>query len=173
MHTAPPADSSIGRVPGTMGQYTAAAAERLKQGSPGNTLSREQMAAIIGRECGTGTLGYGNVLSAIRHVETTFGVVWQWDRGTKCWRCLDDAGKVDTTKSRIDRSRRAARCAVRVAGTVDVRNLNREAQRDHVLNCAAASMTLLCSGGKFRNRIAKLDVPTQPAIGKLIELMKT
>jgi len=161
----------IGRFPGQMCQATAICVNRLKEGSSGNTLSREQMAAIIGRPCSPGSLGYGNVLTAIKHVETNFGVTWEWKRPLQAWLCLDDSGKVSTTKTRINRARRVAKRAVCIAESVDPSNLNLEDKRDHGLNLAVAGMTLVCSSGAFRRRVAKLEGPRPPVVGKLIELM--
>ena len=165
------ATPQIGRFPGQMCQATASAVDRLKQGSSGNTLSREQMAAIIGRPCSPGSLGYGNVLSAIKHVEKNYGITWEWQRPLQAWLCLDDSGKVNTTKTRINRTRRLAKRAVCVAESIDLTNLNLEDRRDHGLNLAVAGMTLVCSSGAFRRRVAKLEGPRPPVVGKLIELM--
>ncbi len=75
---------------GVMGPHTARAVERLKAGKPGDLLTRDEMATIIGRGCKTHELGYGNVNTAIRHTERHAGIVWRWDREAQALRCLSD-----------------------------------------------------------------------------------
>ncbi len=167
----PTTPSTQGRFPGVMCQATASAVDRLKQGGPGDSLTRAQMEAIIGRPCGPQTPGYGNVREAIKHVEANYGVAWEWQRPLQAWVCLDDVGKVNATKTRIRRAQSAAKRAVRVAGAVDVRNLKADERRSHTLNLAMAGMTLLASSGAFRQRLNQLDGPSKPEMGKLLELM--
>ncbi len=161
----------VGRFPGQMCQATAACVDRLKEGSWGNTLSREQMAAIIGRPCSPGSLGYGNVLTAIKHVLDQYQVAWEWQRPTQVWLCLDDSGKVNLTTKKIKGTRRAARRAAKVVESIDPSQLNLEDKRDHALNLSVTGMVSLCVSGAFRRRVAKLEGPRPLVVGKLIELM--
>ena len=162
------------RIPGTLGIHTQRAIDRLKEGSPGNTLDRNQMEAIIGRKCGHTDLGYGNVCTAIRHVESNFGVVWRWCRAAKVWLCLDDSEVVGVAGVGIQRARRTAGRAVRVGQCVDVTKLDETTRLNHAVNQVAASMMKTCGGGTFRNRLAKcsgLDALQHPDPQKLITLM--
>lgn len=102
-----------------MSIYTSRAIDRLKNGKPGDAISREEMSKQIGRGCEPRTNGYGNVCHAINHVESHFGVVWKWSRNEHAWICLDEAGKANEAKSRGDSGARRIRRGLRVAATVD------------------------------------------------------
>jgi hypothetical protein len=164
--------TELGPFVGKMCHSTAKAVEKLKTGNQGDRINRDQMAAIIDRPCGNGQLGAGNVRSAINHVEKNYNITWEWSRADQAWICLNDPEKVTVTRSRIRKTRNAAKRAVQVARGVDVLQLDREQRREHTVNVTLAQMALTSSSGRFRSRVAKLEAPEQPPVGGLIELMK-
>jgi hypothetical protein len=169
-----PFNPELGKFPGVMGPHTARAVEKLKDGKPGDLITRDQMATIIGRGCKTHELGYGNVNAAIKNVELAHGLVWRWDREVQAWRCLDDQQKMKVERSYTQQSRRKARRGLVVGGTVNQNNLTEDEQRDHQLNLSAAGMIYMCAGGAFRKRMATVGIGQlkEPEPSKLIELMK-
>lgn len=164
-------EATLDHRPGIMGIHASRAVERLKAGKPGDTITREEMAEVIGRSCRPSQLGYGNVLSAINRVEIDHGIVWRWDRGTRAWVCLDDTAKTGVLKDYIRIARKRVRRGIRVAGTVDIAKLTTEQKQEHGLTLAAAGVMNLCGGASFANRLKALDKPREPEVGKLIELM--
>lgn len=164
----------VGPFPGKMVPHTARAIERLKKGQPGDTVTRDEMAQVIGRDCATGTLGYGNVCSAIRHVLREYGIAWEWAKDLQAWKYLNDDERVTATEGQIHRGRRRAKHGLQIALTVDSKNLTDERRQDHELNQAAAGMALLCASGAFRKRLKATGIAQlqEPDPAKLIELMK-
>ena len=165
-----------GPFPGKLGPHTALAIERLKKGEPGDTVQPYQMAEIIGRPCHHSDPGYGNVNTAIRHVEANHGIVWRWDRTLKAWRCLHDGEKSAVQRGELGSARRRARRALKVGATVDRDKLSTSDRLDHDVNMSTAGMVFLASHGRFRKHIeatitegGKLQ---EPNMVKLIELMK-
>ncbi len=164
----------LGKFPGVMGPHTHRAVEKLKTGRPGDLLTRDEMATVVGRDCAVGSLGYGNVNSAIRHVEKYHGICWRWDREAQAWRCLNDVEKTKVQRACNQSSRRAARRGIVVGTTVDTSLLDEGARQEHNLNMSAAGMIYLCGGGAFRKRMEKIGVGQlrEPDPAKLIEVMK-
>ncbi len=160
--------------PGIMGPHTAKAIERFKTGHAGDTFTRAQMADIIGRSCESQTNGYGNVNSAIIHVEREHGVIWRWDKGLQAWKCLHDHEKVVDVSGKIKRSRKLAKRAIRVATHTDTSRLTDDQRRDHNLNTAQAGLLYLFGGGPFRKRLERANLPNmhEPDATKVIDLMK-
>jgi hypothetical protein len=157
-----------------MGIYTTLAVRRMKDRHPGDTVTRDEMAGIIGRSCDVGTLGYGNVNSAIRHVESNYGLVWRWSKTSQAWRCLDDNERVDEEGHQNMAARRRVRRSLSVAKTVDVGKLDDDRRKDHTLNVAMAGMVVLCTGSGIRKRLGESNGSLkQPELGKLVELMKS
>ena len=166
------AEATVDVRPGIMGIYSSRAVDFLKAGNPGDTVTREKMAEIIGRSCDTNQLGYGNVQSAIKHVETRYSIVWRWCKDAKSWKCLDDWERSGVTKETVRLSRKRIRRGLRVANTVDVSKLSTDQKREHGVTVAMAGVMSLCGGGNFAKRLEKIDEPLEPDATKLIELMK-
>mgnify|MGYP002642052879 CR=1 FL=1 len=169
-----PIRPELGTFPGVMGPHSARAVERLKAGQPGDLVTRDEMALVIGRGCKTHELGYGNVNTAIRHTERHAGIVWRWDREAQAWRCLSDQHKIKVERDYTKQSRAKARRGMIVGGTVDQSKLTDDERREHQLNLSATGMIYLCGGGAFRKRMAGAGVGQliQPEPDKLIALMK-
>lgn len=136
-----------------MSKATQRAVERLKEGTPGNTLNREEMAAIIGEPCGMGTAGYRHVRSAIAHVRKNQFMVWSWSRADTAWKCLDDAESVESAGSYNRQAARRAKVSVETATCIDVGNLNDDQRRDYQLQTTIASLIVAASAHRFRKRL--------------------
>lgn len=159
-------------VSGRLCYSTAQAVELLKQGKPGDSINRHTMAAKIGRSCDVQTLGYGNVCSAIRHVESQFGIVWRWNKASKSWVRLNDIQCVGETRALIHSARRRARRSMHVAKSVDQANLDPDARRDHGLNVVVTGMMLTSSSTGFRNKLAEMPTLAQPETSKVLALFR-
>lgn len=159
--------------PGQMCISTTMAVNHMKAGKPGDSVSRSQMAEIIGRRCECDTNGYGNVNSAINHVESQHGIVWRWSKSEQAWICLGDAAKVGVVGDGLKRARKVAKRSLRVGATVDQTNLDDTQRRDHGLNMASAAMVTMSSSTAFRKRLGEVSKPQEPDMQKLIELMKS
>lgn len=157
--------------PGVMGIHSSRAVDYLKTGTPGDTVTREKMAEIIGRPCGVNSLGYGNVTSAIRHVEHQFRIVWRWCRDGKVWKCLDDSERVGVLQDDVRIARKRINRGIRAASTADVSKLSLERKRELGIAMAAAGVMSLCGGSSFAKRLEKISTPHEPDASKLIELM--
>lgn len=147
-----------------MSVYTSRAIERLKSGKPGDLITRDAMSAEIGRSCDPGAKGYGNVSSAIRHVEQNFAIVWRWSAADSAYRCLNDSERVAAAGGYINGSRKKLRRCVRVSKTVDVSKLDGDSKMVHLGHCQAAALGLLFTESKS---VAKLGAEEQK--GRLIE----
>lgn len=164
------ATAQLGPFPGKLHYSTAKAVDALKEGKEGDTFTREELATIIGRNCDIGSLGYGNVNSAIRHVESNHGIVWRWDTNRQAWLCLGPAECVKETRSTIRLARKRARRALTVAKAVDVARLDDDTRREHNLNVAVSGMLLGGSSSQFRRQLALQPSISQPDTRKLLAL---
>lgn len=137
-----------------MCRHTAAAVEVFKEGKPADTKTREEMAAIIGRDVDIGSLGYGNVMSAIRHVERLFGIVWRWDKSSQCFRCLNSSQAVADAQQSLRRSGKFARKALLTSSTVKVEELTEEERGQYRATCIQAELTRLSVNGDIHKRLS-------------------
>ena len=164
------ATAQLGPFPGKLHYSTSKAVDAMKAGREGDTFTRLEMAEIIGRNCEVGSLGYGNVNSAIRHVESNHGIVWRWDTNRQAWVCLGPGECVKETRSTIRQARKRARRALTVAKAVDVARLDDDTRREHNLNVAVSGMLLGGSSSQFRRQLALQPSISQPDTRKLLAL---
>jgi hypothetical protein len=169
-----PLKPDSGPRPGVLGLHTGRAVDHLKKGDVGDTVSRADMADIVGRDCMPHSLGYGNVNSAIRHVERVYGLVWRWMRDEQKWRCLNDDQRLESADHGLKRHRRGIKRELHVTATIDPNNLSDDRRRDFELTQAAAGAALLCASGGFRKRLKAIGNARlqEPDATKLIDLMK-
>jgi len=162
--------------PGVYAANTTAAMDRLTKGQPGDTITEQEMAAIISEPCGAMTSGYGVVTRAIRYTRRDANVVWQRDRAIPGWRCLDDGERIKYVRqSGAKRIGRLARKNLEILAA-DSSKLNAEQKRDQQILQVTHGMILAGTRASFRRQIAsriadhqKLQRPTD---AKLIELMR-
>lgn len=157
--------------PGSMGPHTGAAVERLKHGQPGDKVTRDEMAKVVGRDCRPGNAGYSNVASAINHCES-LGVVWEWSRAEQAYICLNEAAKVGTWQSYRQSARRRVRRGRRRLASVDRRKLNEQQRNELTTGLIIANMMLTTSSNAVCKRLHGASDLKQPSARKLIELMK-
>ena len=152
---------------------TKQAIHRLKDGKQGDEITPGEMTDVIGKDCRTNP-GYGNVQTAIRHVQNNYSVCWRWVKSQQAYRCLTDAERVTLETQENAKARRAARRGLKVAATVNIQNLSAEQKRDHDLNVFAAGLADVSCSGAFRKRLDESESKlVQPDKEKLLELMKS
>lgn len=153
--------------------YTTRAFNRLAQGKPGDTITREEMGKVVGRDCAVGAKGYGNVCSAISKCEREHGIVWRWIRSLSAWKCLQDSEKVGETTRGISSGVRKVNRALRVAAAVNTECLDDDTRREHSLNVAiAGAMRVMGHGGTRKKLEAKSESIAEPDVGKVLKLMQ-
>src|SRR3990167_3522663 len=150
--------------------HTSKAIDFLKQGKHGDLVTREQMAKLIDRDCSTGSLGYGNVNSAIHAVEREQRIIWRWSRENQAWKCLGDSEQVTESAREIKRSRRHARRSLTVAAAVRIEKLEEAERIEHNTNVALAGAVVLFSGSTTRKRLAKVEHIAEPRLGDIEKL---
>jgi len=160
----------VGPFPGKLHYSTAKAVDFFKHGKPGESVTRQRLAEIIQRTCTPGSLGYGNVNSAIRHVEANFGIVWRWDTNRQAWVCLGPAECVGETKTQIRTAGRRIKRAVTVAKAVDVAALDDDTRREHNINVAISGMMLTAGSSSLRKQVAQKAELAQPDTKRLAAL---
>lgn len=162
---------------GPLKMETSLAVSKLKAGKPGDLITREEMAEHIGISCELNSLGYGNVQSAIRHVEREHGIVWRWNRSQQAWECKDDVGKLDDAQhAKKGINRRLGRTG-RVLAAVDSSKLPAERQTEYQVELVNTGLAALATSGAFRKRTleaieGKADGLRRPEPAQLLELMK-
>jgi hypothetical protein len=162
----------IGPFPGKLCYGTQKAIERLKQGEVGDAITRNEMSRIIERPCDTGTKGYGNVQSAIKHVESNFQIVWRWDKGRQAWVRLNDSQCVGESRGLLHAARRRTKRSVNVAKAVAVAKLTEDERRQHSINLAVSGMVLGGTSSHFRKKLSDHQSLSEPDTQKLLGLFK-
>lgn len=161
---------------GPMHPCTWKAVDVLSVGNPGDTFTREQMTAIIGRDCSLGSLGYGNVGSAIKYVLRFHGRVWDWQHDKQCWLCLNDTEIVKVAGSYIPKAQRRTRKGLLVSACAVTSRLAPEVRSEHQLNQVCLGLMAMAGGGPVRKKLAcaieKNAALTVPDQSKLLELFR-
>jgi hypothetical protein len=165
----------VERTAGLLSFETTRAYNRLKDGKPGDKVTRGEMTRVVGRDCTSTGDGYSNVRSAINRVQNEFGICWVWSRDAQAWVCQDDTGKLVTSRRHLSSAGRKIRKGLRVVATVDPANLSAEDRKDYVLTSTVASTLDLFSGAGFRKKLDKTGAVqfTQPDTQKVLELMNS
>ena len=147
---------------------TSKAIDRLKEGKPGDLVSRDEMEAVIGRKCDAESLGYGNVQSAIRYVERTAGIVWRWDKESQAWRCLTPSQAAADAGLSLKRSGRWAKKSQLTASTIKVEELQEEERLAYRATCVQAELVRLTVTGAINKRLSALaqDKVVEPVDAK-------
>jgi len=149
---------------------TSLAVDVLKEGKPGDTKTREELAAIIGRNVEHGSLGYGNVLSAIRHVERCHGIVWRWDATSKLYRCLTSSQAVVDAQQSLKRSGKFAKKALLTNSTVRIEELSTEELAQYRATSIQAELSKLSATGDIHKRLLPLKEVKPVDANKLMSL---
>ena len=173
MQQAGPIDTVVERFRSGVCLHTSRAFDVLSAGRPGDTITREEMADKTGRDCSPTGSGYGNVQSAIKMCEREKGIVWRWVKALNCWKCLTEPERVGETSKEIGCGFRRVGRGLRVAATVNPKNLDQDTRREHTLNCAIAGVMRTMGHGSTRKRLAEVsDKLTEPDVGKVLALMQ-
>lgn len=110
---------------------TIKAIERLKTGTPGDTIDRSEMTNVIGRQCNQGSNGEANVRSAIQAVLREHNICWAWSKSDQAWRCLNDSEKVSLMATHRNKARKQSTKGLRVAVAVEQQNLKPDEKLTH------------------------------------------
>lgn len=164
-------ETQVGPFPGIRGPCTTQAVDRMKDGKPGDTITPVAMAEIIGRDCGSQTLGRGNVDSAIRIVEREYSIIWRWDRDQKHWLCLNDDQKSKISRNYVQQTRRRAKRGLIVLAATDPEALASNQRQEHDLTRAQLAAVVVMSSADFTKRLKAIERPQEPNMPKLLELM--
>lgn len=168
--------AELDRRPGIVGPHTMRAEERLKQGQPGDRLTRSEMEKVIGRAIPSMTaLGAGNVRTAMRRVAVLSGVKWTWDRIAQCYRCVAHDEWVALHRRDMRLVDKRIRRTLRETPHIDFEQLDSSARLDHQLNQVQLLMATQAAGATFRKRLKKsgvVDQLKQPDPQRLIALMQ-
>lgn len=153
--------------------WTSKAIDAMKGGKPGDKITREQMTAILGRDCSVGQRGYGNVQSAINHVESTYSVAWKWSREQQAWICLDSSGKAIEAKHRGDSGARKIRRGLRIAATVDRSALGKDELATLDRTVIQLEMARVSMSSPMTKRIESSGAVKPPDLDAMAKLMQS
>ncbi len=152
---------------------TTRAYNRLKEGVVGDMITREEMAAVIGFPCETGKRGYANVCTAIAKVLRECGIVWQWDRSQRAWRCLDPTERLSLARTFNSQAKRRLRRSTNVAETIDASKLDESKRSEHQLLVLQNSLGMCSLSRHLTKRLEDKQRARQqlaaPTLDKLAE----
>lgn len=157
-------------VVGTMMLWTRRLIDGLKDGEVGDEFTGEQLTAMCGRECADSkSPGWRYLQSAIKHLERSYGLCWQWVRGEGKVRCLSCREALDRVTAKRRSIGRQSRRSVRQLDTYATNGLPDD-ERSEVLRVGAQMGTLaMFSSDKATKKLEAKNV-TQPLdLGRLLE----
>lgn len=157
-----------------MSVHTSRAIDALKEGKPGDVISLGRMEQIIERQCGAGMPGYGNVRSAIDNVRSNFGIVWEWDRSSRGWRCLSDSEKPDAAKHRTKKARKQIRRSLAILAATNQANLTADQRQQVAAQTIQLGTVLLFSSDRALKKLqtSGIELRKISVSDKVLDLMK-
>lgn len=150
----------VGRSQTDVGEFTSRAYERLRSGEPGDTITREQMSAVVGRDVEPASEGYNNVRSAIMKCEREESIVWEWRRDLQAWLCLDDHQQRDSVVRRRKRHRRELRRTSHRIDIIDTSKLNPEERSSLQTTAIQVGMAKLALSKPMAHKIDQMENKT-------------
>jgi len=143
--------------------------EVLSAGKVGDVLTDEQLYTICGRKTMPDGDGYGNLQSAIKHVETNYGLVWRRVKMTGSIKCYDDQEKYGVIRSMRRHVGKVSRRALVVGRSIQVEQLP-EAERTEVLVQVAQLKAIeQFSRTEMTKRLVARKATAAPDMAKLLE----
>lgn len=153
--------------------HTSRAIKALSGGKPGDVILLGDMEKAVGRPCGNGDNGRGNVASAINRVLNEKGLFWKWVRGLGGWKCFDASEKNSHVSTGMRGIHRKANRLLRVAATIDPKQLTDDERRDYTLNGAlVGAIRVIGHGGTRKKLESVIDKVIEPDASKVLALMQ-
>ena len=148
---------------------TAKLIEALKDGKVGDVLTDEEMFAICERKTMPDVDGYGNLQSAIRHVEKNYGLVWRRVAGARCIKCLDGVERCGVIASNRRHIGKVARRAVAVGRTIQVDELPELERATALVQVAQLQAVEQFARTQTTKRLVARKATGAPDMSKLLE----
>lgn len=152
-----------------MGLETAKLIELLKGGKVGDVLTDEEMFAICERKTMPGGDGYGNLQSAIKHVETNYGLVWRRVKMTGSIKCYDDQEKYGVIGSMRRHIGKVSRRALVVGRSIQVDELPESERTEALVQVAQLKAIEQFSRTEMTKRLVARKATAAPDMAKLLQ----
>lgn len=158
---------------GNCGILTCQIIERLKDGTPGDTITDEDMLAVTGGKA-TDPDGpaYQNVLNAIDYVRTHFGRTWKRVPKTNAIKCLEPSEIVAVGRTGLRLVRRTARRATRSLASIDVNALESGERTEAAALAAQLGTLVVFADAGTTKKLETRSVNSVPDPSRVLELWK-
>lgn len=143
---------------------------RLKEGKIGDEFTQDELQGIGQIDCSS-PYGKGRrqLRTAIRHLERSCGLCWQWVRGESKVRCLSCQEALDRVTAKRHSIGRQSRRSIRQLDTYDTNGLPAEQCSEVRRVGAQMGMLDLISSDKATKRLADKQVTKPLDLGRLLE----
>jgi hypothetical protein len=145
--------------------------DRLRGGSPGDTVLDDELVAVCGLPCRPMTPGYNYLRSAIKYCEQS-GVFWKRVKGVEGLRCLSATEKLHVCDSDRKHISRVSRRSLRRLGSIERAELEANDQRRFDVQLAQHATLALFADHRAEKRIAASTNGTAIERDKVLELFK-
>lgn len=166
---------STAPVVGAMLLWTRRLIDSLKDGKVGDEFTGEELTKLCGRECtDSNSPGWRYLQSAIKHLERSYGLCWQWVRGEGKVRCLNCREALDRVAAKRRSIGRQSRRSLRQLDTYETNGMS-EAEKSELLRVGAQLGTIaMFSSDKATKKLEDKGVTKPLDLGRLLEnLSKT
>lgn len=147
------------------------AIESLSTGKPGDILTDEQCAKIMGVPCGNGSKGRAILHGAIQYVTKHYGIVWTRRHRANCIECLAPSQIVDLSKSDQRKIHRATKRSLSRINAIDVDALSERERTTVMLRRAQIGTLVAFSSTDASKQLEARGISDVPPLGKLLEAM--
>lgn len=155
---------------GNLGPDACILVEKLKDGKPGDIVSDEELTKLCGKPTEPHGIGYPALMSAIRYTVNTFGVRWKRIRGEKAISVLKPSERVEEEYKSLGSIRRATRRTLRMASTVDTKELDEAQKTRHFAVMAQYGAIELMAKPQTTQAIESKQTYSVPNLTHVLEL---
>lgn len=141
----------------------------LKEGKVGDVKTDEKLKEICGRDTAPGGDGYGNLASAIRHVQRNYGITWKRVVGAGCIKCLSSTEKDGVVESNRKHISRVAKRSIQIAKTIDINELPESDRQTAIVKIVQMQAIGQFSSTQTTKKLAARNVTSPPDVSKLLE----
>ncbi len=138
---------------GRLGSASTKAVLRLKELSVGQTVSADEMSALLTLDCGVDGPGRPAVRKAISHLLATDRINIAWDAKIKVWKRTNDSETVIQTFSDVKRARRCTKRGLQRVACVTTSNLDDSEQAEYRATATQLALAHIGLSDETREKI--------------------
>jgi hypothetical protein len=158
--------------PATLHLSTVKLIEKMRDGTPGDKLTDEQLTEACGHDTRVGGRGYGYLQSAIKRCENHHGITWKRILGGDCIECLDNSGLMGLAESKRKHLRRVSKRTCRQLATADATQMGKDEKTEYLASVAQFGTLVQFAGTATTKKLVARNITEALDPARMLEALK-